>query len=363
MTETDAGPPTTLHLVTASQRRGAEVFAADLVAALIDRGHPGSLVALTAGPGGDELGVPVLGTSPFAPGTLRALRRAARSADVVVAHGSKTLPAVAAALAGTGRPFVYRSIGDPMAWSGSGLRRARTALLLRRAARVVALWPGAADVLHRVHGVPRSKLVVSPNGVPAARCPVADAAVRAAARVAFGLPSEGRVVTYLGALSPEKQVDTAIRAVAALDDVHLLVAGAGRERAALEALALEIAPGRAHFAGAVPGPQEAFAAADVVVLPSRTEGMPGVLIEAGLTGRAAVASDVGGVAEIVRPGETGMLATPGDVAGFVESLRSVLDDAEALGKAAHTHCIEHFDMPVVAARWAELLEGTAQSAC
>lgn len=361
MTDTEARPPTTLHLVTASQRRGAEVFAADLVTALADLGHPGSLMALTAGPGGDELDVPVLGTSPFAPGTLRALRRAARAADVVVAHGSKTLPAVAAALVGAGRPFVYRSIGDPMAWSGRGVRRIRTALLLRRAARVVALWPGAADVLHRVHRIPLGTLAVSPNGVPAARCPVADARDRAAARATFGLPAaaDGLVVTYLGALSPEKQLDTAIRAVAALDGVHLLVAGAGRERAALEALAGEVAPGRVHFAGPVPGPHEAFAAADAVVLPSRTEGMPGVLIEAGLTGRAAVASDVGGVAEIVRPGVTGMLATPGDVAGFADGLRTVLGDAEALGKAAHAHCLEHFDMPVVATQWARLLTEVA----
>lgn len=346
----------TLHVVTASQRRGAEVFASDLVGALADRGHPGRLVALTAGPGGaDQLGAHVLGTAPFAPGTLRALRAAAGRAGAVVAHGSKTLPAAALALAGSRTPFVYRSIGDPMAWSGSGLRRVRTAALLRRATRVVALWPGAADVLIRVHGVPAGKLAVIPNGVPADRFPVADDSARTAARAELGLPADEPVVVYLGALSPEKQVDHAVRAVAELPGVHLAVVGAGPQRTALEALAATVLPGRAHFTGPVDRPQAALAAADVVVLPSRTEGMPGVLVEAGLTGRPAVATHVGGVPEIVRPGETGVLVAPGDTAGLTAGLRTALADAPTLGAAARKHCLSHFDMPVLAEQWAEVL--------
>jgi len=342
-----------LHVVTASQRRGAEVFASDLVSAL----GSGRLVALTEGPGGNELGVPILGDTPFAPRTLRSLRREARDASVVVAHGSKTLPAVALALAGLRVPFVYRSIGDPAAWSGSGLRRLRTARLLRRAARVVALWPGAAGTLSSLHGVPESRLSVIPNGVPAARCPLADAADRKAARVAFGLPEDAPVVTYLGALTPEKSVDTAIAAVAALPlDVRLLVAGSGPLRASLGVFAAGTAPGQVHFAGRVDGPQKALAAADVVILPSRTEGMPGVLIEAGLTGRPAVASEVGGIPEIVIPGSTGALAAPADVPAFASALRTTLSSASEWGQAAHDHCSKTFEISVVATQWSALLD-------
>ena len=56
--------------------------------------------------------------------------------------GAMIMASAALALAGSRTPFVYRSIGDPMAWSGSGLRRVRTAALLRRAARVVPPGPG-----------------------------------------------------------------------------------------------------------------------------------------------------------------------------------------------------------------------------
>jgi glycosyltransferase involved in cell wall biosynthesis len=347
-----------LHLVTASQRRGAEVFAADLVQALEqDAEMTHRLAALTPGPQGDQLGAPALGGKPFAPATLRALRRAARAAGVVVAHGSKTLPASAAALAGTGTPFVYRSIGDPLAWSGRGLRRRRTALLLGRAARVVALWPAAADDLARVHGIAAGRLAVIPNGVPAARCPVPSTADRAAARRRFDLPAEAPVVACIGALGPEKEVATAIAAVGALGGVHLLVVGDGPLRADLEARAAAAAPGRVRFTGVLPGPQEALAAADVVALPSRTEGMPGVLIEAGLAGRPAVATGVGGVAEIVRHGETGVVTPVGDVDRFAAGLRTVLAGAPALGDAARRHCLARFEIGVVAAQWGDLLHG------
>jgi len=350
----------TLHVVTASQRRGAEVFASDLVGALADQGHPGRLAALTAGPGGaNPLGALVLGSAPFSPGTLRALRSAAGAAGAVVAHGSKTLPAAALALPGSRTPFVYRSIGDPQAWSGSGLRRVRTAALLKRAARVVALWPGAAEVLVRVHGVPAGKVTVIPNGVPADRFPLADDSARAAARVELGLPAGEPLVVYLGALSPEKQVGDALAALAGLPGVHLAVVGGGPERAALEARAGALGvTGRVHFTGPVDRPQAALAAADVVVLPSRTEGMPAVLVEAGLTGRPAVATAVGGVPEIVRPDETGALVPPGDVPALAAALRTTLADAPTLGAAARKHCLTHFDMPVLAGQWAELLATT-----
>jgi glycosyltransferase involved in cell wall biosynthesis len=347
-----------LHLVTASQRRGAEISAADLVQALEDDASmTHRLVALTSGPQGDQLGAPALGPKPFALATLRALRRAARAADVVVAHGSKTLPASVIALAGTGTPFVYRSIGDPLAWSGSGLRRRRTALLLARAARVVALWPAAAETLAQVHGVPAERIVVIPNAVPAERFPVPGTADRVAARRRFDLPAEAPVVTCIGALSPEKQVATALAAVAALDGVHLLVVGDGPLRAELEAQAATAAPGRVRFAGVLPEVHGALAAADAMVLTSRTEGMPGVLIEAGLAGRPAVASRVGGVAEIVRDGETGRVVAPGDVDGFAAGLRAVLAAAPALGEAARGHCLAHFEIGVVAAQWRDLLHG------
>ncbi|MBN2622848.1 MAG: glycosyltransferase family 4 protein [Acidimicrobiales bacterium] len=348
-----------LHVITSDQRRGAETFAVDLAAALAARDVASEVVALAPAASGSRLGVPVLGDAALAPVTLRALRRLAAGARVVVAHGSRTLPACALGLAGRRTPVVYRSIGDPAAWAGGGLRRARTRLLLRRTAAVTVLWPGAGDAVHALYAVPPDRIHVIPNAVPAARCPVPDAGARRDARARLGLPGDAPVVAAIGALAAEKRVGAAIGAVAALEGVHLLVAGDGPERAPLEQRAAAVAPGRVHFAGSLPGPTDALAAADVVVLTSRTEGMPGVLVEAGLSGVAAVATDVGGVATVVRDGETGVLVPPGDAAALTGGLRRALADRERLGAAARRHCMAHFEMGPVADRWATLVDNLA----
>jgi glycosyltransferase involved in cell wall biosynthesis len=348
-----------LHVVTSTQRRGAENFAVDLAAAMGARGVPSNVVALTAGAGGDTLPVAALGPRPFALHTLRALRDRARPAALVVAHGSRTLPACALALAGTRVPFVYRSIGDPHAWAGGRLRRLRSRALLSRAGAVVALWPAAADAVRALYGVPTRVLHVIPNGVPAERCPPPDDGARAAARRRFGLPDDAPVVAVVGALAPEKRVGDAIAAVAALDGVHLLVAGDGPERNGLGRRADEAAPGRVRFAGTLPGPGDALAAADVVALPSRTEGMPGVLIEAGLAGVAVVATDVGGVGAVVRDGQTGVLVAPEDVPGLAAGITRALGERERLGRAARERCLAEFEIGPVAERWITLTRGLA----
>ncbi|HEX6236621.1 MAG TPA: glycosyltransferase family 4 protein [Acidimicrobiales bacterium] len=348
---------TVLHVVTSTQRRGAETFALDLAQALACRGLTSRVVALAPVRAGATHDLPVMGNNAFAPATLRALRREARGADVVVAHGSRTLPACAAALAGARQPVAYRSIGDPAAWAGRGLRRVRTGVLLRRMAAVAVLWPGAGGSVRELHHVAAERIHVIPNGVPAERCPVPDIGDRRAARRRLGLPPGTAVVAVIGALAPEKRVEDAIAAVGALDGPHLLVVGEGRERRRLEQRATAQAPGRVHFSGSLPGSREALAAADVVVMPSRTEGMPGVLIEAGLSGIAAVATDVGGVSEIVRDGETGLLVTPGDVSGLTGALRVALAERARLGDAARRHCLATFEIGAVADRWLALLAG------
>jgi len=349
---------TVLHVITSTQRRGAETFAVDLAAALDDRGVASDVVALAPGTG-DTLDVPALGRSALGPATLRALRHRAAGAGVVIAHGSRTLPACALALAGRRTPVVYRSIGDPAAWAGGAVRRLRTRALLGRTAAVTALWPAAADAVHDLYGVPRDRLHVLPNGVPAERCPIPDEAARAAARDRLGLPAAVPVVAAIGALSAEKRVADAIDAVAAVDGAHLLVAGDGPERPALERRADAALGDRVRFAGILPGPGQALAAADVVVSCSRTEGMPGVLIEAGLSGRPAVATDVGGVAQIVRDGETGLLARPGDVGGLNTALVRALAERDHLGAAARAHCLATFEIGAVADGWADLLRSLA----
>jgi len=350
-----------LQLITTTDRRGAEVFGVDLGHALAERGWRVETVALTPGHDANGLQVPTLGPSRLGAATLAGLRRRSGRAHVVIAHGSTTLPAAAIALVGTGRPFVYRNIGDPDFWGRTWSHRTRSRVLLGRAAAVVALTDKTAQAIHDRYRVPTHKLRTIPKGIPASRFPVAGEPRRTAARQRWGLPRTGAVVLYLGALSPEKDVAAAVRAVGDLTDVHLLVVGGGPERAAIAGLGAAVAPGRVHVVGSTDEPSSALAAADVVVLPSRTEGLPGVLIEAAFTGLPVVATDVGWVREIVIPDRTGLLVPPDDPVALRAALARAIDHAEGFGDEARRHCLERFELSVVAAAWEELLREVAAS--
>src|SRR5207245_1839639 len=115
-------PHDVLSVITSTDRRGAETFAVGLGAALEARGRSVRTVALAPGKSDGALPVPTFGTSTLAPRTLRSLRGASRDAAVVVAHGSRALPACAIATAGRGQPLVYRNIGDPRYWAGGSAR-------------------------------------------------------------------------------------------------------------------------------------------------------------------------------------------------------------------------------------------------
>lgn len=343
-----------LQVIASTQRRGAEVFGTELGRALTERGWSVRTVALAPYAGGG-LNVESLGDKRLAMGTLRALRAAALTRDVVVAHGSSTLPACALATVGTRTPFVYRNIGDPQYWSASAGRRARVCVLLHQARAVAVLWKGAADVLVDRLKVPERKIRVIPNGVAASLFPPVDAAARLDARRRLELDGVRHVVLYAGALSPEKLVATAIEAIGRIEHAHLLVAGDGPLRSELVGRAAALAPGRVHFLGEVAELAPIMAAVDAVVLPSRTEGMPAVLIEAGLSALPVVATDVGGVAEIVLDGQTGRLVRPGNAPALAEALRYVFTNPERLGAAARLRCLERFDMKGVADLWHQLL--------
>ena len=147
----------------------------------------------------------------------------------------------------------------------------------------------------------------------------------------------------------------AIEIASQLDDVILLVAGDGPQRPQLIARADALPPGRVRFLGNVEEPSKVYAAADALLLTSDTEGLPGVIIEAALCGRPAITTRVGGVQDAVVDGRTGATAHIDDLPGLVRATRFVLYDHAALGAAARNHCLERYDIEVVAQLWAALL--------
>ena len=346
-----------LLVITWTDRRGPQVFATHLADALGERGHEVRTVALVPGTGERLLPVPALGTSRRDHRLWTGLRRELRHSDAAVALGSTTLPACALASIGTGTPFVYRQVSDSVVWSPTRGRRARTRLWLGRAAHVVALSEhNRAQMLSHL-GVPAERLTVIPNGRPVDGLHPTGPADRAAARRRLGL-ADRPTILWIGALAWEKAPALAVEASATVAEAQLVVVGRGPEEADLRHRADRVAPGRVHFLGPVDDLGGVLAAADLVLLTSRSEAMPGVLIEAGLAGLPTVATRVGAVAEVVADGETGLLVPPDDLDRTAQAIRQVLTDpqlADRLGTAARARCAQRFDITVVARRWEEIL--------
>jgi glycosyltransferase involved in cell wall biosynthesis len=348
-----------LQVVTDRDRRGAQVYAMDLEPGLRNLGCDVETVALSPGTHGDKLRIEALGTSRRSPSTLRALRRRATGFDVLIAHGSTTLFACAVALAGSRTPFVYRQISDPLFWAATPARRIRSKVFLGRAQRIVSLSETTADVVASHYDLPRDKIVVVPNAVPGARFGPISSAERTNARTALGVEAGAHVVISIGALVPEKGVDLTIASLAGRGAVQLLVAGDGPERVALEALAQQQLGEQARFLGPIDDPRSLYAAADMLLLPTRGgDSMPAVLIEAGLCGLAAITCPIGAISDVVIDRETGVLVAPDDLGSLQQAVEELLTDQELtqrLGAAARTHCSEHFTIEKTAPLWVHLL--------
>ncbi|MCF2529734.1 glycosyltransferase family 4 protein [Yinghuangia soli] len=390
-----------LHVITDRRRRGAQTFAYELHQELRARGVASEIAALAdVGAAGDgssgsladksvgnaasiaaaRLDLPVLGPGRLHPRTLAMLRYRAGQARVVVAHGSSTLPACAISLMFARTPFIYVNIGDPRHWAASPSRKLRVGAMLRRAAAVASVSTMGRDLLVGRYDLPGEWVRAIPNGRRPEAYPRVDAESRAQARKELGIADDALVVAVVGALGPEKRVDLAVEAFARFAETPapghasdagarhgqlpagerlLLVAGDGTERDQLARIAAERVPGRVRFLGTVDDAARVYRASDALLLTSDSEGVPGVLVEAGLSGIPAVATDVGFVRDVVLDGRTGALAAPGDPGAVAAALRRVLADREALGAAAYEHCTSGYAMPAVVDAWQDLLQAVA----
>ncbi len=344
-----------LQVITSTARRGAERFAVTLGPLLERRGLSTRTVALVAGSGA-TVDAEVLGSRRLGPSTLVNLRRATKQCQVVVAHGSTTLPATAAATLGLRVPFVYRNIGDPLYWSPTGLRRLRTSMLLSRAEVVVALTEESGRRLQSNLKIPADRIVPIPRGVSPTEFPRRSDADRDRARAELGLDRNQMIAVTIGALGPEKAVPDAVRALGHLPERwHLIIAGDGPDRPAVEAAAAEVGPQRVTMLGSTDSVLTVLNAADVLILPSTTEGLPGVVIEAAMVGVPAVATDVGFVRDIIDPGRTGSIVTAGQPAALAAAVLDTEPDLSRFGTAANEHVMERFALSTTADRWHEVL--------
>lgn len=227
---------------------------------------------------------------------------------------------------------------------------------------VVANSRAAADHAIATQRVRPDRIRIIRNGVEVPG-PV-EPAERAQRRQLLGASDGDLVVGCVASYTPAKRLDRLVEAFALVARAHptarLELIGDGPGRAALEAQvrAAGLAD-RVCLHGFEGDPERLYPAFDIVALSSEREGLPNALLEAGVAGRAMVATAAGGAGEIVIDGETGLLVPVGDGAALAAALGRLAADAalrDRLGEAARRHVERVFGMDRFVAQFAELYE-------
>jgi glycosyltransferase involved in cell wall biosynthesis len=226
--------------------------------------------------------------------------------------------------------------------------------------RVLANSSGVAALLAH-EGVARKKIVEVPNFLAQKAFEAASAAQRLAQRRAWGLPDGAFAVGIVARLSPVKNHEMLLAAVARLDArFHLVLVGDGPSRAGLEDLTRRLGmDSRVHFTGEVSAPHNLHQYLDVSVLCSVSEGFPNTVIEAMAAARPVVATPVGGVVDAVTHGVTGLLVPVGDSAPLADALRMLEADPALrarLGEAGREVARMKFRQEIVIERLSALYE-------
>ncbi|HLE38949.1 MAG TPA: glycosyltransferase [Acidimicrobiia bacterium] len=256
-----------------------------------------------------------------------------------------------------------RAPGEPRE---SLVRIAAETEVVARAGCVVASTPAEAANLIEHYQANPERICVSPPGVDHT---VFRPGSKERARARLGLEA-GPLVAFVGRIQPLKGIDVAVKAIARLDGVRLLVVGgpsgpAGEsELLHLESMAASLAPGRVSFLPPRPHRDIAcvYRAADAVIVPSRSESFGLVAVEAQACGTPVVASRVGGLAYAVADGHSGYLIAGHDPADYAAALRSILDDPATQARL-FAGAVEHaagFSWDATADRLFELYRGLVE---
>lgn len=296
--------------------------------ALGGRGWTVQIVSLTAEPQGPTIAAPAITTrSPdrlgrfnldVAAALFRVLVRGRY--DLVLANGSTTLRYVATVgrLATRRGQLGYVAIGEPSYWAISRASRMRMRLLLRSVGWILAVSQATAQELQAVSGDGVEVDVVL-GGVPASFLDIDRA------------PRDGALhVVVIGSLTSEKNPEAAVEVLATSNaEARLRFVGSGplEERVIAAANRFGVSD-RVEVVGSRSDIADDLAWSHLLLLTSRTEGLPGVVLEAAAAGVPTLAFDVGGTGEIVRDHWTGRLLPPDDREGLALALAEVAERDE-----------------------------------
>lgn len=290
-------------------------------------------------------------------GALASLIRRERI-DVIHAHmfGSNAWGTLIGRLSGV--PVV---VAHETTWSyeGEPIRRFLDGRFIGRyASRFIAVSTRDAERMVSIERVPPDKVLVMPNAyIPQPHPPAQDL------RTELGISPSTPLIVSVAVLRRQKALtvllDAYARVLELIPEAVLAIAGDGECRAELEQYAGQIGLSeRVHFLGSRADVDSILQSADVAAMSSDYEGMPLVAYECLANGTPLVATNVGGLPDLIEHGRTGLLVEPRDPEALAGALIELLTDSDRraeMSRAATTRA-EEFTIEAIAGRFADLYE-------
>ena len=353
---------------------GAEVLAADLARRLGGRYRFVFLCLDEIGPLGHTLGREGIGVFDLErrPGLDRRVARRVRQIinvhRVALLHAHQYTPFFYAAVArGLRRQpaMIFTEHGRHYPDQRKLKRVVANRFLIGRADRVTAVARFVKQALVNHEGINPDRIEVIHNGIDPAQFDLVDRdRVRAVVRNELGLRRDQPVALQVARFHPVKDHVTSLRAfarvVADVSDAVLLLAGAGRMRSEMQALASQLGLGdRVRFLGERSDVADLMAAADVFVLSSLSEGASVTLLEAMGAKLPIAATAVGGNEEVVAHDESGLLSPRGDANSLGANLAALLRSADLrarMGHAGHARLLDQFTQNQMHERYVALYD-------
>lgn len=360
------------QLVTKRQYRGAELFAADLSKELIELGHKVNFVGIYRN---DQKVLKVNGAynrdlvsskrGMFSLNVVKELVKLIKEVepDVIQCNGSDTLKyAIAASLFTNKIPLVYRNISIISEWVSNKPKKILYKRMFNRIAHVTSVGDEALADFIKTYKYPTERAEVIRRGIPIKG--VNRMELSNNLRENLSLKKSDKIVIHIGNFSPEKNHDFLINIFSDLKEtqphIKLICVGSGilfeEIKGLIKLLDLRETVFLLGFRQDIP---ELLAASDCIVLTSKVEGVPGVILEAGTQKIPAVATNVGGVKEALIDGETGFLIDGFDRTKFKNKLVELMTDdklRKKFGENAYEMISKGYDPKLNARKFEKLYQ-------
>ena len=285
--------------------------------------------------------------------------------DVVQVNGGRTVKygAIARTLDRHGKwVLVYRNIGDPRMWIRTKLHRFfYKKYVIPKIDGIVAVSKMTMQTLQSFYNLQVPTVNILRGVEPTA---LVSRITRKELRSQMGIPDDLPVIVFVGSLTQEKRLDRLFRIIQKTSEqvspLRLWLIGDGPLRNRLEQLSNELKIQElVQFLGTKDQIASYLAAADVFVLTSDTEGIPGVVLEAGFMGLPVVATRVGGVPECIVEGRSGYMVDPDNEEEFVSKLVHLLRSPKQrmeIGIYAQEWVRNNFTLDAIVPKYIEFYE-------